>query len=73
MARKNPAKAMPDRRRKPPPSPAPSPDPTVALLPFGRRESDAELERMRKWVSIADDVLKGHLARPKKGRSTDKI
>lgn len=60
MAQKNLIKAMPDRRRKPPPSPVPSSVPAVIPLPYGRREGDAQLERMKNWVAIADAVLKGN-------------
>jgi hypothetical protein len=61
VARKSPIKATPDRRRNPPPSlgvGVVSAVPDVTHLPYGRRESDAEFERMNKWVATADAVLK---------------
>ena len=61
MARKKPIKDMPDRRQKQlpsVPSPVPSSVPTVIPRPYGRREGDAQLGRMKNWVAIADASFK---------------
>ena len=74
MARRNLVKAMPDRRQKPPPSlpsPVPSSVPAVIPLPYGRREGDAQLGRMKNWVAIADVVFKEQVV-PSKKESTHK-
>jgi hypothetical protein len=72
MARKNLIKAIPDRRRKPLPSlpsPVPSSVPAVIPHPYGRREGDAQLGRMKNWVAIADATFKEQ-AVPSKKEST---